>query len=60
MATGQQGFDPDDFFDQRRLDRQRDQNLSDRQRSHQGQSLVGRLPFRPPQEDNTSDCTSAA
>lgn len=32
MATGQQGFDPDDFFDQRRLDRQRDQNLSDRQR----------------------------
>ena len=32
MATGQQGFDPDDLFDQRRLDRQREQNLSDRQR----------------------------
>lgn len=32
MATGQQGFDPDDFFDQRRLDRQREQTLSDRQR----------------------------
>ena len=32
MATGQQGFDPDDFFDQRRIDRQREQNLSDRQR----------------------------
>jgi uncharacterized Zn finger protein len=32
MATGQQGFDPDDFFDQRRFDRQREQNLSDRQR----------------------------
>ena len=32
MATGQQGFDPDDFFDQRRIDRQRDQDLSDRQR----------------------------
>ena len=32
MATGQQGFDPDDFFDQRRLDRQREQELSDRQR----------------------------
>lgn len=32
MATGQQGFDPDDFFDQRRIDRQREQTLSDRQR----------------------------
>lgn len=32
MATGQRGFDPDDFFDQRRIDRQREQNLSDRQR----------------------------
>lgn len=32
MATGQQGFDPDDFFDQRRIDRQREQSLSDRQR----------------------------
>ena len=32
MATGQQGFDPDDFFDQRRIDRQREQNLADRQR----------------------------
>ena len=32
MATGQQGFDPDDFFDQRRIDRQREQDLSDRQR----------------------------
>lgn len=32
MATGQRGFDPDDFFDQRRLDRQREQTLSDRQR----------------------------
>jgi len=32
MATGQQGFDPDDLFDQRRIDRQREQSLSDRQR----------------------------
>lgn len=32
MATGQRGFDPDDFFDQRRIDRQREQSLSDRQR----------------------------
>jgi multidrug efflux pump subunit AcrA (membrane-fusion protein) len=32
MATGQKGFDPDDFFDQRRLDYQREQTLSDRQR----------------------------
>jgi len=32
MATGQRGFDPDDFVDRRRIDRQRDQNLSDRQR----------------------------
>lgn len=32
MATGQRGFDPDDFVDRRRLDRQRDQDLSDRQR----------------------------
>ena len=32
MPSGQQGFDPDDFFDQRRIDRQREQDLSDRQR----------------------------
>lgn len=32
MATGQRGFDPDDFVDRRRIDRQRDQDLSDRQR----------------------------
>ena len=32
MATGQRGFDPDDFRDTRRIDRQREQNLSDRQR----------------------------
>ena len=35
MATGQQGFDPDDFFDMRRLDRQREQSLSDRQRMNE-------------------------
>ena len=32
MATGQRGFDPDDFRDTRRIDRQREQDLSDRQR----------------------------
>ena len=32
MATGQRGFDPDDFRDTRRIDRQREQSLSDRQR----------------------------
>ena len=32
MATGQRGFDPDDFVDRRRIDRQRDQDISDRQR----------------------------
>lgn len=32
MATGQQGFDPDDFFDRREIDYQRERSLSDRQR----------------------------
>ena len=32
MATGQQGFDPDDFFDTRRTDFERERSLSDRQR----------------------------
>jgi len=32
MATGQQGFDSDDFFDQRRIDYDRERSLSDRQR----------------------------
>tara|TARA_R110000824_G_C15164154_1_gene672209 strand:- start:506 stop:1042 length:537 start_codon:yes stop_codon:yes gene_type:complete len=32
MATGQQGFDPDDFFDSRRIDFERERSLSDRQR----------------------------
>ncbi len=32
MATGQQGFDPDDFFDCRRIDFERERSLSDRQR----------------------------
>lgn len=32
MATGQRSFDFDDFTDTRRIDRQREQNLSDRQR----------------------------
>jgi len=32
MATGQRGFDFDDFTDTRRFDRQREQDLSDRQR----------------------------
>ena len=32
MATGQRAFDPDDFRDTRRIDRQREQTLSDRQR----------------------------
>ena len=30
MATGQSGYDADDFFDQRRYDYQREQDLSDR------------------------------
>jgi len=33
MATGQQGYDPDDFFDQRRADYERERRLSDRQRA---------------------------
>jgi len=32
MATGQAGFDPDDFFDSRRIDFERERSLSDRQR----------------------------
>lgn len=32
MPTGQSGFDPDDFFDTRRIDYQRERTLSDRQR----------------------------
>ncbi len=32
MATGQQGFDPDDFFDRREIDYQRERSLSDRQK----------------------------
>ena len=32
MATGQQGYDSDDFFDQRRIDYDRERSLSDRQR----------------------------
>lgn len=32
MPTGQMGFDPDDFRDDRKRDRQRDQNIADRQR----------------------------
>ena len=32
MATGQRGFDSDDFFDQRRIDYDRERSLSDRQR----------------------------
>lgn len=32
MATGQSGFDPDDFFDSRRYDYQRKQDISDRYR----------------------------
>lgn len=32
MATGQRGFDSDDFFDERRIDYDRERSLSDRQR----------------------------
>ena len=32
MATGQQGFDPDDFFDQRRIDMDQERREADRQR----------------------------
>lgn len=32
MATGQRGYDSDDFFDQRRIDYDRERSLSDRQR----------------------------
>ena len=37
MPTGQMGFDPDDFRDDRERDRQRDQNASDRQRMREQQ-----------------------
>ena len=42
MASGQRGFDPDDFFDQRRIDRQREQTLSDRQRMDRERSDLDR------------------
>ena len=37
MPTGQMGFDPDDFRDDRERDRQRDQDRSDRQRMREQQ-----------------------
>ena len=37
MPTGQMGFDPDDFRDDRERDRQREQNRSDRQRMREQQ-----------------------
>ena len=37
MPTGQMGFDPDDFRDDRERDRQRDQNIADRQRMREQQ-----------------------
>lgn len=37
MPTGQMGFDPDDFRDDRERDRQREQNIADRQRMREQQ-----------------------